>query len=173
MKTQSMLLLAAAFLCAATPSFVKAEDAKKSSLNTADEKFVKTAAQSGMAEVKIAELGVQKAQRAEVKELAQMMVKDHTEVNTQLKGLAKTKGVELSAVVDADAVDTFKGLEKQSGADFDKEFLATLEKHHKETIAAYEDAEKESKDNDLTLWVTKTLPSLRGHLDKVKSLEGK
>lgn len=173
MKTQSMLLLAAAFLCAATPSFVKAEDAKKTSLNTADENFVKMAAQSGMAEVKISELGVQKAQRPEVKELAEMMVKDHTAVNTELKGLAKTKGVELSAVVDADTADKFKDLEKQSGADFDKEFLAALEKNHKDTIAAFEDAEKDSKDNDLTLWVTKTLPSLRGHLDKVKGLQAK
>lgn len=152
-------------------SIARAED--KSSLKAADEKFVKTAGASGMAEVKIATLGTQKAERADVKELATMLVADHTKVNAELSALAESKKVQLSAVIDPSAADTFKDLEKESGKGFDKAFLDHLEKSHKDSIANFEDAEKNGEDAEVKSWASKTLPALRTHLDKVKELKAK
>lgn len=149
-----------------------AED-KKSSLNPADEKFVKQTGQSGMDEVKLATLGTQKAERTDVKDLATMLVADHTKVNEELSAFASSKGVELSAIVSADASDIFKALEKQSGKDFDKDFLDHMLKSHKKSVAAFEDMEKDAADADLKSWVSKTLPTLRTHLDKIKELKAK
>jgi putative membrane protein len=146
-----------------------AED-KKSSLNATDEKFVKKTAQDGMAEVKLAGLGVQKAERADVKAFAEQMVKDHTAANDELKALAATKGVELSAIIDPSAAKTFKSLEGQSGAAFDKDFIKDMEKDHKSAVSSFEKEEKNAADGDLKTWVSKTLPTLRSHLDHVKGL---
>ncbi|WP_395746979.1 DUF4142 domain-containing protein [Prosthecobacter sp.] len=146
---------------------------KKSSLNSHDEKFVKEAGASGMAEVKIATLGTQKAERADVKNLATMLVADHTKANSELSSLAASKNVELSAVIDPSDASTFKDLEKESGKGFDKAFLSDLEKAHKNTISSFEDAEKNASDADVKSWASKTLPTLRAHLDKIKELEAK
>lgn len=169
MKSIRIPLVAALFAFAAALS---AADTK-SSLNTTDEQFVKTAGQSGMAEVKIATLGSQKAERADVKEFANMLVNDHTKVNSELNQLAQTKGVELSAIVSADAANTFKDLEQESGTGFDKAFLSQMKDAHEKSISNFEDAEKNAADGEVKSWASKTLPALRSHLDKIKELQGK
>jgi putative membrane protein len=126
-----------------------------------------------MAEVKLATLGSQKAERADVKEFANMLVADHTKANEELASLAKSKGVEVSAMIPAKAADAFKDLENESGKNFDKAFLDKMEKDHKSDISDFESAEKKAKDSDLKAWISKTLPTLRAHLDKVKELKGK
>lgn len=146
---------------------------KKSSLNAADEKFVKQAGVEGTAEVKIATLGTQKAERADVKELATMLVADHTKANAELSALAQSKNVELSAVIDPDAAGEFKDLEKKSGKDFDKAFLSHMQDSHKSTISDFEDAAKNAVDGDVKAWADKTLPTLKAHLDKIKALQDK
>jgi putative membrane protein len=145
----------------------------KSVLNAADTKFIKQTAESGMGEVKIATLGTQKAERTDVKDLATMLVTDHTKLNDELSTLASSKKIDLSAVISAKAADDFKDLEQKSGSDFDKAFLSHMEKSHKNSIDNFEDIEKNAGDSELKAWVSKTLPSLRMHLDKVKALSAK
>ena len=147
--------------------------ADKDILNASDTKFIKLTGESGMAEVKLATLGSQKAERADVKDFATMLVTDHTKVNNELSDLAKNKGVELSAMIAPKDADAFKDMENTSGKDFDKAFLDHMEKSHKAGIARFEDAEKDAKDGELKAWISKTLPTLRSHLDKVKDLKSK
>jgi putative membrane protein len=147
--------------------------ADKSGMDANDVKFIKKTSDSGMAELKLATLGTQKAERADVKEFANMLVSDHNKSNEELASLAKTKGVEVSAMIPAKGADAFKDLENESGKNFDKAFLDKMEKDHKACIDDFEDAEKNAKDGDLKAWVSKTLPTLRAHLDKVKELKGK
>jgi putative membrane protein len=138
-----------------------------------DAKFIKATSDAGLGEVKLAELGVQKAERADVKELATMMVTDHTKANTELAALAKSKGVEVSQMVSEKSADKFKDLETKKGADFDKDFLDQMEKAHKKLVDDFEDAQKDVKDGELKAWVDKTLPTLKGHLDHIQKAKGK
>ena len=64
-------------------------------LGAMDEKFVRDAAKSGMMEVQIGKLGVQKAQNAQVKQFAQKLVDDHGKANTELQQFAAKKGITL------------------------------------------------------------------------------
>jgi putative membrane protein len=66
-----------------------------SQLSRTDEKFVKEAAKSGMMEVQMGNLGVQKAQNEQVKQFAQKLLTDHTRANQELKQFASTKGLTL------------------------------------------------------------------------------
>lgn len=145
----------------------------KSSLKASDEKFVKQAGADGTAEVKLATLGTQKAERADVKEFATMLVTDHTKANEELTALAASKNVELSAVIDPDAASTFKDLEKESGKGFDKAFLSHMKDSHQSTISKFEDAAKNAEDADVKAWANKTLPTLKAHLEKIKALQDK
>jgi putative membrane protein len=160
------LALSAMFLLISNAS---AED-KKSSLNSSDEKFVKHEAAAGMAVVKIAELGARKAQSPDIKVFAAMLVTEHTKSNTELKMLAANKAVEISTVIDPKHADTYQELEKSSGAEFDKEFLAELESGHEKCVASFESASRDTQDSDLKTWVDKTLPVLKAHYEKIKGL---
>jgi putative membrane protein len=174
MKTKTISASLALFIALALGAFQSTIwAADKGTMDSSDTKFIKKASDSGMAEVKLATLATQKAERADVKEFANMLVTDHSKANEELASLAKTKGVEVSAMIPAKAADAFKDLEGESGKNFDKAFLDKMEKDHKNAIDEFESIEKSGKDSDLKAWVSKTLPTLRAHLDKVKELKGK
>lgn len=141
-----------------------------STLNAADEKFVKAASQHGIGEVQIAALGVKKSAREDVKALAEKMVTDHTALNAELTALAQTKGVQISAVTDPSDTSTMKDLENtNTGPDFDKAFLNQLEADHKEAISLFEDAAEDSTDAAVKAWAAKVLPDLKAHLEHVQT----
>jgi putative membrane protein len=157
------LSLAAAFL-------VHAKD-PTSTLKAADEKFVKAAAESGMVEVKVSELGAQKASRAEVKALAETMIKDHTALNGELKTLAGNKGAQLSAAIDPTGAATIKDLEQYNGDEFDKQFLKALEAGHEKSVKNFKSASEDSVDGDVKAFASKNLPTIEGHLEHIKRLQ--
>jgi len=172
-KTTTLFSTSTLALCAALIFTANSNAAPKDTLDAADVKFVKTESAAGSAVVKLAELGVQKAERADVKAFAEMLVKDHTQANKELGALATEKGVEVSAVMDPKHADTFQKLEKATKADFDKEFLADIISGHKKCVSNFEDAAKDAKNSDVKMWAEKMLPTLKAHLAQAKELAGK
>ena len=170
-KTTILAALAIGGLLSFTP---KSWADEAHTLNNTDSQFVKQAAADGMAEVKLAELGVQKAARADVKEFAQMMIRDHSAANAELNGLIKSKGIDVSAVIAPKAAEAFQDLEKQgSGNDFDKAFLKQMKSDHKKVVDEFESEAKDVKDGDLKAFVDKTLPTVKSHLNMVNDLLNK
>lgn len=143
---------------------------QKTVTNAADTKFIKEVGEANKGELKMAELGAQKAERAEVKEFATMLVTDHTKCGTELTNLAQSKGVEMSAIVAPGAAEAFKDLEQKSGKDFDKAFLDKMIDEHQDLISKFEDMQKDATDAELKSWIDATLPKLKSHLERAKEL---
>jgi putative membrane protein len=175
MKIPSTTLFSSSTLamCAALLFAPHAMADSKDTLNAADVKFVKHESASGSAEVKIAELGVQKAERADVKAFAEALVTNRTQSNTEIQALAEKKGVEVSAVINPKRAEEFQDLEKASKADFDKEFLAAIVSDHKKLVSNFEESAKEAKDADVKMWSEKMLPSIKAHLAQATELAAK
>jgi putative membrane protein len=136
-----------------------------------DERFLKNASQGGSAEVQLGELAKEKATNKGVKDAAAMILADHTKANQELKSLAGQKGVELPADIEVGQKMARQKLEKLSGAEFDKEWVQQMIKDHKTAIDLFEDASKDAKDSDVKAFASKTLPTLRGHLQHVEGLK--
>ena len=175
-KTKRFILLSTATLsfCGALMlnNVAKAEG-KQGALTASEEKFIKHAASSGMAEVKLATLAEGKALNPDVKAFAEMIAKDHTAVNTELKALAASKKVELSTVIEPAHATTYQNLEKVSGGEFDKAFINGMMTSHMKGVATYEKAAKDSKDKDVKAFAEKTVPALKAHLEKAKALNSR
>jgi putative membrane protein len=138
----------------------------ESSLTHGDHSFVEKAAKSGMEEVSISRVAVDRAQDPQVKEFAQMMVSDHTDANTQLTNLATTDGVMLP--VDSTNIDKWS---KRSAKDFDEEYISKMVSDHKEAVELFEKESKNGTDADLKAFAMKTLPTLQAHLEKAELLK--
>lgn len=148
-------------------------DAKKRTLNSYDEKFVKQAGQSSKDEAKLAELGTKKAERTDVKNLAEMLLKDRSAMNLEMERLATSKDVYLSAVISPEGAQRFKNLERYFGATFDRAFVMMMESAQSNAISSFEKAEKKVADGDLKVWVSRTLVSLRLNMDLLKDVKSK
>src|ERR1700746_3382597 len=71
------------------------------SLTASDDKFVKDAAEGGLAEVELGKLAAEKGASTDVKAFGQRMVTDHSKANDELKQIAGAKGVDLPTELSA------------------------------------------------------------------------
>ena len=136
-----------------------------------DAKFAVEAANGGMAEVVFGKLAEEKSNNVKVKDFGKMMVTDHSKVNDELKALAKKLNITLPDSIASDESKTRDDLAKKSGADFDKAYVQDMVDDHKKDIKAFEDAAKNCKDSDLKAFATKTLPTLKMHLEAIEKVK--
>jgi putative membrane protein len=142
-------------------------------LYTSDAEFVAMTASGGMLEVELGKIAAQKASNAEVKKFGQHMVTDHSKANDELKSLATKKNWVRPAQMLPEQQSTFDRISKLSGKDFDRDYMAQMVLDHETTIGMFENANKQAKDTDLKSWASKTLPTLRMHLDMARNLNSK
>ena len=162
MKTFPKLLIAAAALAAAMAA--QAQVSKK------DQDFMTRAAAGGLYEVAGGTLAQEKGRSPTVKAFGEMLIKDHTAANGELKALASAKGVTLPTAVPADKK---KRLDKIAKAkDFDKEFVDEVGvDDHKKDIQLFEKASKDADDAEVKAFAAKTLPTLKAHHEHAEGLK--
>ena len=162
MKATRKLLVAAAALALAAAAHAQAS--KK------DQEFMTKAAAGGLYEVQAGTLAQEKGRAPTVKSFGEMLIKDHSAANDELKALAATKGVTLPAALPADKK---KRLDKIAKAkDFDKEFVDEVGlDDHKKDIQLFEKASKDADDADVKAFATKTLPTLKAHREHAEGLK--
>ncbi|MPS98053.1 MAG: DUF4142 domain-containing protein [Pseudomonas sp.] len=135
-----------------------------------DQEFMNKAAAGGLYEVEAGRLAQQKASSSSVKAFGDMLVKDHSSANEELKALASAKKAVLPSEFPADKK---KRLTKIAGAkDFDKEFVREIGiNDHREDIKLFEKASKDADDSQIKDFAAKTLPALVSHRDHAQELQ--
>jgi len=122
----------------------------------------------------MAQLAQQKAANKDVKDLGQMLEKDHSAVLSELRSYASQKNIEVPAEETQEAKDAYNEFTKKSGKEFDKDWCDLMEKKHKDGISKFEGLANEADaDPELKSIVNKTLPTLRSHLDHVMQCKNK
>ncbi|PYS99991.1 MAG: DUF4142 domain-containing protein [Acidobacteria bacterium] len=141
--------------------------------NAAGDPFLTEAASGGLAEVELGKIASSKAQNAEVKKFAEMMVTDHSKANDELKTLAAKKSITLPAAPMAKHESVIQKLQAMSGADFDKAYVDDMLEDHEKDVAEFEKQSQSNPDADVKAFAAKTLPTLKKHLDAIKAIHGK
>jgi len=167
---KSILTMSA--LALAIGVFSSASAADKAAMNP-DNDFVQKAAAGGTVEVELGQIASQKASNADVKSFADVMVKDHTKANDELKGIAQQKSITLPSEPMAKEQKVKDELQSLSGDKFDKRYANQMVSDHKNTVSLFEKEAKDGKDSDLKAFAAKTLPTLKAHLTMAKSLNDK
>lgn len=139
-----------------------------SQISDRDRKFVKETAESGMYEVKLAQLAMTNGSSIEVKSLAKHMLDDHSKTNSELKDLAEKKGISFPTAMNDRAMKYYDKLSKKRGEDFDKAYTKCLMMVHKKDICKYKKEAKKGSDAELKAWVNTTLPTIEHHKDMTK-----
>ena len=142
-----------------------------SNVASVQDNFWSNAARGGMAEVELAKLALQKSTNADVKKFAQMMVTDHTKANEELKALATKKSITLPTDLGSHK-STLDDLNEKTGAEFDKAYVEAMVDDHETDVDLFED-NADNSDADIKAFATKTLPTLKSHLQMIKDIQAK
>ncbi len=139
-----------------------------SKVKHSDRSFLEKAAKGGMKEVAVSQAVAGRLTNAQVRDFANQMVKDHTDVNTQLMALAAQKSVTLPDESKKDEKLNEKWSDK--GGDLDKKYINEMIDDHEDTIKLFEKGAK-SDDADIAAFAQKTLPALQHHLMMAKDIK--
>jgi len=138
-----------------------------------DSTFVADVAAANMEEINVLQAGIDKGANKNLKSDAKMMLKDHEDMKKKVAEYAQKKGFVLPADdggAGAKEVDSWNG---KTGADWDKAWANFMFDAHEKVIGKFEGAKGQVKDDELKTMITGTLPTLKSHLDMMKSLQSK
>ena len=158
----------------------------RSGLSSAEQSFLKDQIKDSQKEIRLGRLAQQNASSPAVKEFGTMVVRDHTQMENQLRDFAERNGVDLRDIRNdneratgtsgnADNPDNSygddSGLAKKTGPDFDKDFIDTMVKDHKDAVDAFT-KRSEDKDNlQVAQFASQALPKLEEHLQHAQRLQ--
>lgn len=139
-----------------------------------DKSFMVKAAEAGNAEIAASKVALEKSTNPAVKDFAQKMIEQHTQVGDQLKQLASTKDVSLPSEPTVGQRAKIAVLDKLSGATFDKRYAGMIGvTAHKDAVKLFQKASTSAQDPDVKSFAAKTLPGLQEHLQMATELKSK
>jgi putative membrane protein len=133
--------------------------------------FLADAIRSDIAEVKLADLARERAQSQQVRELGEMLSKDHTKSLQKLSGLADEQGVAAATELTPQQQKQYEALSQLSGTEFDATFLSQMVRGHQEAIAKFSVQAQKGSDPEVMALATEALPTLKTHLEQAQSLQ--
>ncbi len=148
-------------------------DTSKATVDQNAVDFAQEAASGGMMEVQVGNLAQKDSKNKAIQEYGKMLVDDHTNANNDLKDIASKKNINLPTTVTSDQQDKIDKLSKETGSDFDKDFISMAIDDHQNDIDKFKKAGENITDQDLKDFIVKTLPTLQKHLDKAKEIKKK
>ena len=130
--------------------------------------FVLKAASGGMEEVALGDLAAQKAQSQQVKELAQLIVQDHTTANQELMQIAQSKGIQVPETTSTASQTVSASMSELNGPKFDLAYVMQQQGAHLATVALFDFAANHAMDPDLKAFAQKYLPKIQAHTRKIE-----
>lgn len=158
-------------LCAAT-ALTLMHGAQAADLSNDDQRFLREAGESGLLEIQASQLAIEKSQHPEVRNYAEMMIKDHTAVDKELKALATAKGFQLPIDLEGGKQSLMENLRQLEGAGFDEEYADEVAVDaHEDAVELFEDAADDADDADIKAFASKHVQSLKQHLEQGRQLK--
>jgi len=141
------------------------------SLSKDDSTFVMKAADAGMTEVELGKIAQESASNDKVKEFGQMMVKDHSAANDQLKKIAQSKNIMIPDSLSSASKKHISEMQKKKGKDFDKAYMSMMVDGHQKVLKEFETEQSKGADAELKSFASQTATTIKGHLDSAKSIK--
>jgi len=139
--------------------------------NFGDQAFVSKALQGGVAEVQLGQLAEQKSQSNDVKEFAQKMVADHSQMGEKwFKPVAKQMGVSEPkgpSKKDKKLIEKLQGL---SGQEFDTEYIQAMLKDHKEDLKEFQNEAQIAHDPNVKQIASQGTNIIQQHLQLIEQI---
>jgi putative membrane protein len=139
-------------------------DGIKASPEKAGEKlFLLEAAMGNQWEIELSRLAQQKSQDPQVKELAQMMVSEHTAAQQKLTTLANQWGMDLPTSLPAGKQRKLDAIGSLPAEKFDSCYVLMLKADHASAITSYADHQVALEDQSVKSYIGEVLPKLKMH----------
>lgn len=136
----------------------------------ADAEFIRDAVADNFLEVHLGQLAEKKAKNSAVKQFAQRMVTDHTNLQTRWVSMANGNGMPIKPGMGPRHREKLTRLEKMSGKKFDRAFMTTMIQQHQDEVEYFSKEGRAANSGAVRSLVTTDLPILQQHLSLAKQI---
>jgi len=133
-----------------------------------DRNFLIAASQGGRAEVEMAKLALKKSNSPRVRDFAQLMVKQHSDINSKLTPMATKWGVNLPTKMTLADSGAFSRLSRQYGSTFDRNYMAFQRNAHTKALALFQNAGSQANNMTMRNFFAHNATTLARHLEMLK-----
>ena len=140
-----------------------------------DREFVEEYLEMNNAEVELGRIAQERATHPDVKAFAQTLVRDHQAASDELRRIATTANPGFDATIGEEAREELTELREEmaklTGADFDRRYIDEMIDDHQEAVDDLQDKAQNASHPEVKAWASKTLPTVRQHLERARSLK--
>ena len=172
MNLKNIALVGTLALCTGTIALAQ-DSSGGSNFSAKDITYLKAAAQSDMAEMKMAELALQKSSNDDIKSYANQMMTDHQKTSDAAKPIAEKAGVPMPTDVNPMQKAAYTKLKGLSGTQFDKSFAQTNVMAHKKMLSQGKAEAASTQNSDMKTLTSMQEPIVTDHEQKAEALAGK
>jgi len=137
----------------------------------ADQIFAQNLALESLTDADLGKMAATQAKDSGVKTYAQEMIDDHGKLSQRLKRIAARGNVTIPAALDAKHQARLDKLAKLSGDEFDRAFIHDQIVNHERSLRSFEQELQNGSDPGLRTLASRTMPTMRQHLQAAKDLE--
>jgi predicted outer membrane protein len=135
--------------------------------------FVVETIEGNFANVKFAQMAMDRSENEKVREVAAIIEKNHEDLIRELKGFANMRGIAIPLEENRNARRKLNDLSGTKDKSFDEKWCRELAHRHEKTIEQLEDMWEDTHDEELKKWINSALPGLRNDLVKLQSCHEK
>lgn len=135
--------------------------------------FINQSIKGNIGEIKLSQLAQSKASSPEIKQLAAMMVKHHTQMLNELKGMASAKQITIDSSENDVTRAAYQNLSNLQGKEFDDKWRTQLLQLHENTSEELRTMQTMATDAALKQWLDKTIPIVEQHRNLLAKKEMK
>jgi putative membrane protein len=133
-----------------------------------DRAWLAEAHQANLAEVQVGKLAEKRGGTPAVRSAGAMLVTDHTKFDSEVTRVARDLGVPLPKTAMPDDITAAKRLSRESGSQFDKDFLSTMITGHEKVIADTKVEISKGSSPQVISLAKSALPTLDKHLNTLR-----
>lgn len=132
--------------------------------------FLTIAVEEQHVAIELGQLAAQRAENKQVKEFGAKMVENHKKVRREAEELASKHHVSLPTKLTPEDKKKVDELSQLSGHEFDRAYMNFTLQNHETTLEEFQHHLKTMRYPDLREWFTSTLPVLKEHRDRARTV---
>lgn len=136
-----------------------------------DKKFIAKMYKGNNAEIQLGQLAMRKSQNQQVKQFAQRMIDDHSNLSQQMKPVAEQLKVQPTSAISKDAKKTEKKLDSLSGPQFDDAYMKAMVKDHKQDVRLVQENIGRTRDKAVKETAENALKVMQEHLKLAEQID--
>lgn len=136
----------------------------------ADSGFIREVETGNLLEERLGQLAETRSTNSAVKQFAQRMVTEHTNLQSQWTGMASSNGLTFSSSLDPQHQQKVDRLQNLSGNGFDRAYMSTMIHQHQADVNRFQNEGTSARSAQVRTLVTNSLAVLQQHLTLAKQV---